>query len=167
MPCRILLSSSDSVDLDTQAPDLGARAVATRCAEKIWSGALAGKCKQWLGGNGDKVLAALLQCGSATVRAAATKELGSLMKEPIAQWSERVSGQGAANAASADGKKSPKSKPAAASTPAPAAAAAQHQPKQQAAKQAQPKAAAAPVAQAAGKQKAVQQAAGPKAKRAK
>lgn len=159
------------MDLSTQAPDLGARAVATRCAERIWSGALAGRCKQWLGGNGDKVLAALLQCGSATVRTAAAKELGGLMKEPIAQWSERVSGQGAANAASADGSKKTKSKPEkveAKTTSTPAAAVQQPKHQQQPSKPAQPKALSAAAEAFPKKQKAAQAAAGgPKAKRTK
>lgn len=54
----------------------GARAF----VEALWPKALAGQCKRRVGSHADKVLAALVMCGSAQVKAAASKELAPLVK---------------------------------------------------------------------------------------
>uniref|UniRef100_A0A061SK00 Pumilio homology domain family member 6 n=1 Tax=Tetraselmis sp. GSL018 TaxID=582737 RepID=A0A061SK00_9CHLO len=50
-----------------------------RFAQKLWDGALKGRCKEWFGSHADKVLAAVLSCGDVAVEKAATEELQPLV----------------------------------------------------------------------------------------
>jgi pumilio family protein 6 len=64
--------------------------LASTFVEKLWAGALQGKCAQWYGSHADKVLAAVLQSGSAAVAKAAAKELMPLLgKQKAADWSAK------------------------------------------------------------------------------
>lgn len=62
---------------------------ASEFAEHLWSGALRGRCKQWVGTHAEKVLAALLHCGVASVVLAASQELKPLVKQPFEEWRSR------------------------------------------------------------------------------
>jgi len=77
----------------------GARAF----ARALWSRALQGKCKQWVGGHADKVLAALVVCGEPEVASQAAAELGPLVGGSAAAWAATHGGggPGAAGAAAA------------------------------------------------------------------
>lgn len=82
---RLLLASADD----------GPAAPATALAVKLWSGACAGRCRRWVGGHGEKVLAALLHCASPEVRNAAAKEIGPLIKPvSVEEWSAKLTSQG-------------------------------------------------------------------------
>eukprot|EP00887_Chlorella_sp_A99_P001683 scaffold8.g1683.t1 len=56
-----------------------AGAAATQAVALLWRDALQGRCARWVGTHAAKVLAALLHCGSAEVRAAAAAELAPLL----------------------------------------------------------------------------------------
>lgn len=75
-----------------QGADAGAaEALATRCVEALWAeGGLRGSCKRWVGGHAAKVLAALVKCGSESVRREAAKELAPLVApQKVDEWAER------------------------------------------------------------------------------
>lgn len=59
--------------------------------EALWrEGGLEGGCARWVGGHAAKVLAALVRCGSASVRSAAAAELAPLVRpESVEAWAER------------------------------------------------------------------------------
>ncbi len=58
----------------------------------LWEGALAGRCKQWVGTHCEKVLAAVLHSGVEDVVAAASKELKPLVKQPLQEWAGKLVG---------------------------------------------------------------------------
>ncbi|KAI8470969.1 MAG: pumilio family protein [Monoraphidium minutum] len=68
----------------------GARAF----ARVLWDGALAGRCSEWVGGHGDKVLAALVACGDEKVAKAAAAELAPLVGGDAAAWATTHGGGG-------------------------------------------------------------------------
>ena len=81
MALRLILSSADE----------GSPASSVECSELIWAQALKGRCKEWVGGHGDKVLAAVLRCGSTSVAAAAAKEMAPLLRgKDIQKWAETL-----------------------------------------------------------------------------
>ncbi len=60
-------------------------------AGKLWRGALAGSCKQWVDTHAAKVLAAVLHCGDAATKQAAAKELKPLVKGcSLDEWADRL-----------------------------------------------------------------------------
>lgn len=113
-----------------------AGAAAAACAAKLWSGALAGRCGQWVDTHAAKVLAALLHCGDAAVAKAARAELAPLVQGSLDEWADRLTAK--QPQAAAAGKQQPKkqqgkqqqqpAKKAAAKQQPPAAAAAAKQP---------------------------------------
>mmetsp|Transcript_35571 Transcript_35571/g.78981 ORF Transcript_35571/g.78981 Transcript_35571/m.78981 type:complete len:822 (-) Transcript_35571:289-2754(-) len=77
---------------------------AVRGVELLWKTALHGKCKRWVGTHADKVLAALLHCGSDTVKQAAAKELRPLVKgKSLEAWSAALTQQHPHHAAATGG----------------------------------------------------------------
>ncbi len=78
--CRLILNSAEEGK---------ASSFSKSCIEKLWSSALQGRCKDWIGTHGDKVIAALLHCESDLVKNAAMKELKPLLKgRDLKQWSQ-------------------------------------------------------------------------------
>lgn len=62
---------------------------AVSCVEQLWDSALKGRCRDWVGTHGDKVLGSLLHCGSERVKEEAAKELRPLLQgQDLQQWSE-------------------------------------------------------------------------------
>jgi pumilio family protein 6 len=80
---RLVLASGDG------GPSGAAAAAFT---QKLWSGALQGRCAQWVDSHAAKVLAALLQCGDAAVKKEAAAELRPLVKgsSSLEEWSARL-----------------------------------------------------------------------------
>jgi pumilio family protein 6 len=80
---RLVLASGDG------GPSGAAAAAFT---QKLWSGALQGRCTQWVDSHAAKVLAALLQCGDAAVKKEAAAELRPLVKgsSSLEEWSARL-----------------------------------------------------------------------------
>ncbi len=75
---------------------------AVQFSEQLWRQVVAGRCKRWLGGHGEKVLGALLHCGSVEVRGAVAKELAPLVKpQTVEAWGARFT---ATNGAACGGK---------------------------------------------------------------
>ncbi|GFR43770.1 hypothetical protein Agub_g4884, partial [Astrephomene gubernaculifera] len=60
----------------------------------LWEGALQGRCAQWVGTHGEKVLAALLHSGVPAVVQAASEELKPLVKQPLEEWASRFLSHG-------------------------------------------------------------------------
>lgn len=95
---RLLLASGDGGAAGTAAAAFAA---------KLWRGALAGQCAQWVDTHAAKVLAALLHCGDAGVAKAARAELAPLVPGGLDEWADRLT---AKQPAAAD--KQPKKRPA-------------------------------------------------------
>lgn len=69
------------------AQSAGDGSVAQRCVDLLWEKALQGRCKEWFGTHAEKILAGVLQGGSAGVKAAATKELKKVVpKGDVDGW---------------------------------------------------------------------------------
>ena len=107
---RLVLASSDA------GP---AGAAAAQATAKLWSGALAGRCREWVGTHAAKVLAALLQCGDAATKAAAAKELKPLVKGSLEEWAAKLTAKPDKQQAAAASKGGGKQKAAASATLAP------------------------------------------------
>lgn len=79
---RLVLASNDGG---------AAGEAAAAFAGKLWHGALAGQCKQWVDTHAAKVLAAVLHCGDAATKQAAAKELKPLVKGcSLDEWADRL-----------------------------------------------------------------------------
>lgn len=78
---RLVLASNDGG---------AAGEAAAAFAGKLWQGAVAGSCKQWVDTHAAKVLAALLHCGDAATKQAAAKELKPLVKGSLDEWADRL-----------------------------------------------------------------------------
>lgn len=65
-------------------------AAAAACTRKLWSGALQGRCKDWVDTHAAKVLAALMHCGDAATQAAVAKELKPLVQGSLEEWAARL-----------------------------------------------------------------------------
>ena len=78
---RLVLASNDGG---------AAGAAAGAFAGKLWRGALAGRCKQWVDTHAAKVLAALLHCGDAATKQAAAKELAPLVQGSLDEWADSL-----------------------------------------------------------------------------
>ncbi|KAG1679299.1 hypothetical protein FOA52_009329 [Chlamydomonas sp. UWO 241] len=91
----------------------GAAPPAAAAVELLWASALRGRCGEWAGGHGDKVLAALLRCGVPSVSGAAAKELKPLIggQDPDA-WADAKGGKGKVEKQAKGGKGKGEGKPA-------------------------------------------------------
>ncbi|KAK9864425.1 hypothetical protein WJX84_008225 [Apatococcus fuscideae] len=74
-------------------------AASTACcfAASLWSGALRGKCKMWVGTHGEKVLAALLSCGQEETRKAVHIELSNCLDKSPGEWAKALVGSSEAS----------------------------------------------------------------------
>ncbi len=81
---RLILSSADE----------GASSSSLSCTELLWTYSVKGRCAEWFGSHADKVLAAMVRCGSSKVRAEACKELRPLLlalgKKDVDEWAEAL-----------------------------------------------------------------------------
>ncbi|PRW61613.1 pumilio-like protein 24 [Chlorella sorokiniana] len=97
---RLVLASSDGG---------AAGEAAAAFAGKLWRGALAGQCKQWVDTHAAKVIAAVLHCGDAATKQAAAKELKPLVKGcSLDEWADRLTskkGEGKQHGKQQQGKK--------------------------------------------------------------
>ncbi|KAK9844997.1 hypothetical protein WJX74_009447 [Apatococcus lobatus] len=61
-------------------------------AAALWAGALKGRCNLWVGTHGEKVLAAVLSCGSEKIRQESHAELSQLLDQAPEDWAKALVG---------------------------------------------------------------------------